>query len=385
MPQEDRNGAATTPPNPPPQLQEVLDAALAAQAAAEAAALAAANTPVAAPTHAATSKATPVDADEIPLVDSAASFTLKRLTWANLKATLIASWQPLADTFGVVKGSSDGTKVLRFEVDGFTSATTRVITPANRDVLMGLLSHGQCRLAKSGANLVLSPFNGNKLIINSQFEDVPDAGVSLAPPATTLTLYYIYAYMSSGTMTLEASATAYAAQAGTGVMVKSGDATRTLVGMARTVTNAWIDTAAQRFVRSWFNDPGVEGSAFFSANRLTGSVTYVELNSEIRNEFLVWSGELVSIFTNGSTFSGAAGDVSTTVGIDSATPEDVVSKSSNYTANASASVNTFMVKSGLPEGYHYATLVAKVAVASATWFGSASSPDRCTLKTRLRR
>ncbi len=39
-------------------------------------------------THAASDKATPVDADELPLADSAASFVLKKLTWANLKATL---------------------------------------------------------------------------------------------------------------------------------------------------------------------------------------------------------------------------------------------------------------------------------------------------------
>lgn len=39
-------------------------------------------------THAATGKTTPVDADEIPLADSAASFGLKKLTWANLKATI---------------------------------------------------------------------------------------------------------------------------------------------------------------------------------------------------------------------------------------------------------------------------------------------------------
>lgn len=45
----------------------------------------------AAETHAAASKATPVDADEIPLADSASSFSLKKLTWANLKATL-ATW-----------------------------------------------------------------------------------------------------------------------------------------------------------------------------------------------------------------------------------------------------------------------------------------------------
>lgn len=39
--------------------------------------------------HARTSKATPVDADEIPLADSAATFGLKKLTWANIKATLL--------------------------------------------------------------------------------------------------------------------------------------------------------------------------------------------------------------------------------------------------------------------------------------------------------
>jgi hypothetical protein len=38
--------------------------------------------------HGATSKATPVDADELGLVDSAAANVLKRLTWANLRATL---------------------------------------------------------------------------------------------------------------------------------------------------------------------------------------------------------------------------------------------------------------------------------------------------------
>lgn len=43
---------------------------------------------VPAATTAAASKATPVDADELPLVDSAASNGLKKLTWANLKATV---------------------------------------------------------------------------------------------------------------------------------------------------------------------------------------------------------------------------------------------------------------------------------------------------------
>lgn len=38
--------------------------------------------------HGATEKTTPVNADEIGLVDSAASWALKKVTWANIKATL---------------------------------------------------------------------------------------------------------------------------------------------------------------------------------------------------------------------------------------------------------------------------------------------------------
>jgi len=43
---------------------------------------------VAAQTHAAASKTTPVDADELPVADSAATWGLKKLTWSNIKATL---------------------------------------------------------------------------------------------------------------------------------------------------------------------------------------------------------------------------------------------------------------------------------------------------------
>jgi hypothetical protein len=43
---------------------------------------------------------------------------------------------PVADTTAVVKGSADATKLLRFEVDGFTTATTRVATPPDEDFTM---------------------------------------------------------------------------------------------------------------------------------------------------------------------------------------------------------------------------------------------------------
>lgn len=54
-------------------------------------------------THAATGKTTPVDADELPIVDSAASNVLKKLTWANLKATL----KTYFDTLYYIVGGTD--------------------------------------------------------------------------------------------------------------------------------------------------------------------------------------------------------------------------------------------------------------------------------------
>lgn len=47
--------------------------------------------------HAATDKATPVDADELPLIDSAASNALKKLTWSNLKTTLASTFESLTN------------------------------------------------------------------------------------------------------------------------------------------------------------------------------------------------------------------------------------------------------------------------------------------------
>lgn len=47
---------------------------------------------------------------------------------------------PVTDTTGISKGSSDATKIVRFEVDGFTTGTTRVITPPNSDTTLPIAS-----------------------------------------------------------------------------------------------------------------------------------------------------------------------------------------------------------------------------------------------------
>lgn len=81
-------------------------AAAGSAAAAAQSAIDASNTPVALPTHAATSKPVLVDADEIPLIDSAASWGLAKLTWSNLKANI---WSVLGSL--IMTGTGKATPV----------------------------------------------------------------------------------------------------------------------------------------------------------------------------------------------------------------------------------------------------------------------------------
>jgi hypothetical protein len=86
---------------------------------------------VAGDTHAATGKTTPVDADEIPLVDSAASFILKKLSWANLKATLKTYFDTLYPSgSGTSTGTNTGDQT---NISGNAGTATILATSRNID------------------------------------------------------------------------------------------------------------------------------------------------------------------------------------------------------------------------------------------------------------
>ncbi|MCP3017561.1 hypothetical protein [Cupriavidus basilensis] len=234
-------------------------------------------------------------------------------------------------------------------------------------------SHGMCRLAKSGANLVLSPLNGNRLIINGVTQAVPAAGVSLAPAGLTAsTVYYIYAYMNAGAMTLEASATGHSTDSNTGVEIKTGDVTRTLVGMEyASGTTTWAGLC-----RSWFNDPGFAVSAPFTAGAPTASTSYVELNSAYRAAFLLFAGEIVNGSATGTAANSSVANCNTSLGFDSAVPEDTCNAAASPTAGAGTAISVSVSKTGLAEGYHYLTVLGSVSSGTGTWGGSGTKGTR---------
>ena len=91
----------------------------------------------------ATAKTTPVDADSIPLTDSAASNVLKKVTWANVKATL-ATWlgftaasAATSTTFDFYEDTDNG--VHKTSLKGATSiASDRTITMPDATGTMAL-------------------------------------------------------------------------------------------------------------------------------------------------------------------------------------------------------------------------------------------------------
>jgi hypothetical protein len=106
---------------------------------------------------AATSKATPVDADELPLVDSAASFALKKLTWSNIKATLL-TW--LQATVFPAPGAIGGTTAA---AAAFTTLTTSSTVTHNAGTANGVAFLNASKQLSSGTDLVLDA-TGNLLI-----------------------------------------------------------------------------------------------------------------------------------------------------------------------------------------------------------------------------
>ncbi len=141
--------------------------------------------------HSATGKTTPVDADELPIVDSASSFSLKKLTWANLKATI----KTYTDTLYVSgSGTSSGTNTGDVTLAGSPNYITiagQVITRA----LIDLTAHvtGILPVGNGGTGVTSSTGSGANVLGTSPTLATPvinglPTGTGVASASTVSTL-----------------------------------------------------------------------------------------------------------------------------------------------------------------------------------------------------
>lgn len=249
----------------------------------------------------------------------------------------------------------------------------------------GASNFGQCRLTKSGANLLLSRYNGLGLTINGVTYAIPSAGVTLAPTSLTpSTLYYIYAYMNAGVMTLEAVTTGHSADTASGMEIKTGDATRTLVGMAQVATGpAWQDTATNRYVLSWFNRRELQGVVPIASDVSTPSLSLVEVEVTWRPAFLAWNGDVVKFKANGAFTANIASTVLTALRSNGGClPTGLTDAYTAGTVTAASFQLPFSVASELSatsDGAGTISLYGSTGAGTATWKGGASAGSRSNI------
>lgn len=216
------------------------------------------------------------------------------------------------------------------------------------------LAHGQCRFVYvSATECRLMPYDGNGLVINGRQYRIPSGGVPLpiaAVAGANGTANYVYAKDDgSGGISLEGVTTGHARHSD-GVEIKSGDFTRTLVGMSfKNASGQFQFDGVIPGVASWFNrysNVG-RGNAYIAGTASTSPVSVAPAVNA-----WVWSGEALEYGTAGVISSDTAGVApSLVMFVDGVA--DVATYGTVPTANGAISAGLYAAKTGLVEGFHY--------------------------------
>ena len=165
---------------------------------------------------------------------------------------------------------------------------------ATRKYADTMANAGQCRFVFINSTTCrLVRYNGQYLIINGRAEVIPSGGVSLSATGLTASQVnpnYVYAYMNGATMTLEASTTSYTTHTN-GITIKSGDPTRTLVGMVIVAAGPSFlsDPNSNMLVASYFNRRKHRVQALVISGGASSSVTNTRAGNIL--SMALWSDE----------------------------------------------------------------------------------------------
>lgn len=230
-----------------------------------------------------------------------------------------------------------------------------------------LPAHGQCRLSVvSTTSLRLSPFNGQNINIGGLPRKIPSAGVTISNSGLAAsTLYYVYAWMNGANIALELSTTGHSTHTN-GVEIKTGDSTRTLVGMIYTnASTQFVDNYTNRFCLNWFNRRTLAGVSPTTTGA-TASTSLAELNTAARVNFLTWADEAVDTAVVGSVSNTASGNTShtTSPGVDGLGGAQVVATSYAAMINVVAYGRYLF---NVAEGFHFASAYGMVSQGTGTW------------------
>ena len=152
------------------------------------------------------SKPTPIDADLIPLSDSASSFGIKKLSWANLKTTL----KTYFDTLYKVASSETTSGIIKLATTAETQAGTddlRAITPLKlKNSVLGL---GQTWQDGTGSRILGANYTNSTgkpiVVMMHSVSSAGTGGMELTPYVSGLALPKTAAYYNGAGYTANCS------------------------------------------------------------------------------------------------------------------------------------------------------------------------------------
>jgi len=270
---------------------------------------------VAAAVHAASSKSTPVDADEFALIDSAASFGLKRLTWANLKTAFKAYFNPREvltanrTYYVLTTGSDSNTGLVNTSGGAFLTGQKAIDTVAALDlsiynvtiqfgagtytqnlVLKTLVGSGSVTLqgdTTTPSNVVLSPASGSCLNVSNITGLWNITGFKTISAGGAIQLLVSGAYLNIGVMD-------YGDAASNGIHIYEGTGAR--INQSAVATTISATTFGYHI---YLDNNSVFYGNSTRATTLTGNPTFISYVSatngaNLRNGVETFSGSVTS-------------------------------------------------------------------------------------------
>lgn len=266
----------------------------------------------------------------------------------------------------------------------------------------------ECRLSLDPANAIITsnqqakttihlvPYRGNKLRLfnGSCWEMHTVNGVSVSVPATTNTMFDIFAYINSGTPAIETlnwtndttRATALSTQEDR--LIKSGDATRLYLGSGRTTgtsgqceTSLEIDSnvsSLKFYLWNYYNQHDFDLVLYDSNdswNYTTNSWRQVRGSGNNQIDFILGLVQEVTAFAYHCASNTTTGvDVATSMGLDSTTVSHTKLIIPGTMPLADGLVPLHAQYTGRPAiGKHYLAWLEKSAAAgTTTWYGDAN-------------
>jgi hypothetical protein len=269
------------------------------------------------------------------------------------------------------------------------AAALQAATKQYVDALAGVTPTSGRLSYVSTTQLKFAAFNGDKIKINGLLYNIPSAGITAANTSVYVngtagqnlaasTLYYVYLWNNGGTLTFDFSTTAHATSGtagNVGVEIKTGDNTRTLIGMIRTnASSQFADGGGQRFVISWFNRLPKK-SEILITSAISPATTELEIGSGAsRTEFLTWGQ--ASYKAQLSMNAASASQVTLGLRMDATSTAGQILQWMTNTVFASsyAPVSVQYETDAISEGYHFYSLWISATVAGPSCPATATYP-----------